>query len=177
MKEDYSKLSQIEEGVAVAANLNDSVPIVEAKASLRTGDVDEKPQPQASTKQKASPLQVQRGLLEIDSPPPPGVRPGGVWGTSTHYGEHTKISSVLCCLIGGCIPVCIHCCIPFDKHRVYKVGRKYYDTKGTVIVTPSDWVEGELDYPIDRDRRQQAYIFSGMIIFFLLLLSIVRCYV
>jgi len=155
MNEDYSELNPKlkKELASIAAGLkNDSVSIQIAERSLTTGDADE------NTK-LSSPLHVENVSLEIDSPPPPGVESGGVWGSSTHCGERTKISSFFCLLVPcWCIPIGIHCCLPFDKRRVYKsVTGTFFDPEGNVITNPGDFMEGELDYPIDRDRRKRAY--------------------
>mmetsp|Transcript_591 Transcript_591/g.1116 ORF Transcript_591/g.1116 Transcript_591/m.1116 type:complete len:230 (-) Transcript_591:325-1014(-) len=173
----YTKVNQLEEGLPLKLNEDD------AQLSLRqrqAAEVGVEFSSQASDKvtegSTSGKLALKKEPLETERSPPPGASPGGVWGTSTHFGDETKFSSFLCCLFcGGLIPVCIHCCLPFDRQRVYKVQGKVYDTGGNYLGLADggvEFVEGKLGHNIDSQKRDKVYTICAVVIVLLIVLKL-----
>merc|ERR1711862_348308 len=66
------------------------------------------------------------------SPPPPGVEPGGVWGTHKYLGGTSGAVACLGCLCFG-LPALLVLLCPLDKRDAYKVNNRIYDPEGRYL--------------------------------------------
>lgn len=64
--------------------------------------------------------------------PPPGLPPGGVWGTHTYSGRDTlKHAAYTSLLFGEGVGMCMYCCSPEDELPAYKVDGWVYEQDGS----------------------------------------------
>ena len=177
----YSELNQFEEGLQLLAEpAATNLPIEESVAAVGKDQNDARNAESGNLKiRKAKEVSTTKSSsLEIaaESPPPPGGRrgDGGVWGTDVYCGSSSAAASFACCLLGGCLPASIFCCLPFDKRRVYKVRGIVYDASGH-LVGPEDSVptfkqEEVHEATIDSNRMGNACCISGLIVLFFYML-------
>ena len=163
----YSELDQVEEGMLLAEPTEEK-DASELQKTEQGNIAGSKLNERSEEKTEAT-----RKSLEIsgERPPPHGVRPGGVWGSSVYYGSSSKAASCGCCLLGGLIPACVFCCLPHDRRLAYKAPNgTVYDSFGKPIFgtdalsSVTDFKPGLLTGTVDSKRQMKGCFIAGLIV-------------